>query len=288
MALIDPLLRALGWDTEDPALVLPEYESSGRADYALLGGTGKPSAVIEAKKLGELQDKNRDQMSKYAYNAGIPYAGLTDGDRWEFYVCFGEPKPLKERLRLQVSISNDATHESALKLLLLWRPNLASGQPVQPTAPVLADSVELQPPPSPPAPSPSEPVSPPSSEGWVALTELGDVSRPAAPSAVRFASGAEVPIKYWKDLLAESAAWLYNKSLLNPTDCRIRSSKARYILSDSPVHPNGKPFKRDFPLPDSGIHIELNLAANQVVANTIKLIGSCGQNPAQVYVRREA
>ena len=90
-----------------------------------------------------------------------------------------------------------------------------------------------------------------------------------------------------KNLLAESAAWLYNKSL-HPTDCRIRSSKARYILSDSPVHPNGKPFKRDFPLPDSGIHIELNLAANQVVANTIKLIGSCGQNPAQVYVRREA
>ena len=128
MALIDPLLRALGWDTGDPALVLPEYESSGRADYALLGGTGKPSAVIEAKKLGELQDKNRDQMSKYAYNAGIPYAGLTDGDRWEFYVCFGEPKPLKERLRLQVSISNDAPHACALKLLLLWHPNLASGQ----------------------------------------------------------------------------------------------------------------------------------------------------------------
>ena len=29
MALIDPLLQALGWDTADPALVLPEYEVSG-------------------------------------------------------------------------------------------------------------------------------------------------------------------------------------------------------------------------------------------------------------------
>ena len=32
-ALIDPLLRELGWDTEDPALVVPEYKSgagSGR------------------------------------------------------------------------------------------------------------------------------------------------------------------------------------------------------------------------------------------------------------------
>ena len=25
-ALIDPLLRALGWDTEDPTLVRPEYQ----------------------------------------------------------------------------------------------------------------------------------------------------------------------------------------------------------------------------------------------------------------------
>ena len=27
-ALIDPLLRELGWDTEDPALVVPEFRSS--------------------------------------------------------------------------------------------------------------------------------------------------------------------------------------------------------------------------------------------------------------------
>ena len=30
MALIDPLLQALGWDTSDPSLVLPEFDVSGR------------------------------------------------------------------------------------------------------------------------------------------------------------------------------------------------------------------------------------------------------------------
>ena len=36
-ALIDPLLRELGWDTSDPAMVVPEYSSgTGSADYALL------------------------------------------------------------------------------------------------------------------------------------------------------------------------------------------------------------------------------------------------------------
>lgn len=44
-ALIDPLLRELGWDTSDPAQVVPEYSLDkgffvgGKqfADYALLG-----------------------------------------------------------------------------------------------------------------------------------------------------------------------------------------------------------------------------------------------------------
>ena len=32
-ALVDPLLRSLGWDTEDPALVMPEYKlGNGFAD----------------------------------------------------------------------------------------------------------------------------------------------------------------------------------------------------------------------------------------------------------------
>lgn len=52
-ALIDPLLRELGWDTSNPDQVVPEYPSSGgRADYALLA-EGTPRMMVEAKKLGE-------------------------------------------------------------------------------------------------------------------------------------------------------------------------------------------------------------------------------------------
>ena len=50
--LIDPLLTALGWDLSDPAQVLTEYNSgNGRADYAMVPGSGPPSLVIEAKSL---------------------------------------------------------------------------------------------------------------------------------------------------------------------------------------------------------------------------------------------
>ncbi len=53
MALVDPLLQALGWDVSDPAVVTPEFKvSGGWADYALLRSDGPPAATVEAKKLG--------------------------------------------------------------------------------------------------------------------------------------------------------------------------------------------------------------------------------------------
>ena len=44
LALIDPILNALGWDVSDPNLVTIEDQwAGGRADYALLGPkTDKP------------------------------------------------------------------------------------------------------------------------------------------------------------------------------------------------------------------------------------------------------
>ncbi len=49
--LIDPLLRELGWNTENPERVRPEYrDSGGFADYALFQ-EARPVALVEAKNL---------------------------------------------------------------------------------------------------------------------------------------------------------------------------------------------------------------------------------------------
>ena len=106
MALIDPLLRALGWDVFDPEVVIPEYKAGGgRADYALLRTDGQPAATVEAKKLGEMLSSHRMQMLNYAVASGIKYAGLTDGDHWELYSVF-EPVPLDDKRKLEISITN--------------------------------------------------------------------------------------------------------------------------------------------------------------------------------------
>ena len=89
VALIDPILQALGWDVSDPDSVTLEFDVQGRrADYALLRANSRPAATIEAKKLGEALATHRMQMLNYANASGVDYAGLTDGNHWELYDVF--------------------------------------------------------------------------------------------------------------------------------------------------------------------------------------------------------
>ena len=68
MALIDPLLQALGWDTSNPSVVMPEYSvGSGRADYALLYEDGRPAALFEAKHLSEPLERPNHQEQVFTY-----------------------------------------------------------------------------------------------------------------------------------------------------------------------------------------------------------------------------
>ncbi|MCY4172856.1 MAG: hypothetical protein OXF25_02020 [Cyanobacteria bacterium MAG CAR3_bin_5] len=90
VALIDPLLTALGWDVSDPGLVTPEYSvGQGRVDYALNGSNVIPAAIVEAKRLDHvLKDDERMQMLNYANMKGVRYAAVTDGNIWELYEVF--------------------------------------------------------------------------------------------------------------------------------------------------------------------------------------------------------
>ena len=127
-ALIDPLLRELGWDTEDPDMVVPEYRSAaGSADYALFSGNNQPPAVIvEAKKLREpLDDKVALQSLNYCNLVGTPYFALTDGRIWKIYATF-EQAPLADRLIVEFAIGGMNAADVSIKALALWRHNVAS------------------------------------------------------------------------------------------------------------------------------------------------------------------
>ena len=289
MALIDPLLRALGWDVFDPGMVKPEYKvEGGWADYALLCSDGRPAATVEAKKLGEALSSHRMQMLNYANASGIEYAGLTDGNHWELYSVF-EPGPLHARKKLEISITSTPVNESALKLLLVWRPNLASGRPVPAAAPILDDTwPTIDPDPIPPSPTPDPSLAPlPVPSGWVALSEYNPPAGSPCPTSIRFWDGGEQPLEYWHEMLTGVVKKLYSEGLLAVKDVPIgrgRSSKV-YSVHTEPVHPTGKEFGQAKWVEGTPFVVNVNLNAGQVRANTRKLLERFGRNPAEVHLQ---
>jgi len=88
-SLVEPLLRALGWDTDNHEEVFPEYSTrSGRVDYALRiqeGDRWTPVIFIEVKQPGKLDENAESQLFDYALREGVPAAFLTDGQHWRLY-----------------------------------------------------------------------------------------------------------------------------------------------------------------------------------------------------------
>ena len=286
MALIDPLLQALGWDTAAPGLVTPEYAvGSSRADYALLDGSGSPAALVEAKRLGESLESHRMQMVNYANMSGIPYAGLTDGNQWELYEVFAQ-KPIDERRLLQVSIADAPAHQSALQLLLVWRPNLASGRPMPAQAPILAVSQsEPAPPASPvkPAPVPTLPGQPQS--GWVALSSFSRSDTIKPPTAIRFSDGIEHPVQYWRHMVERTALWLWATGNLTAGNTPVSASGRRFVVNTEPLHPTGNQFKDARYISETPLVVEGNISPKQAIDQSRLLLQHCGVNPAEVLLQ---
>ena len=139
-ALIDPLLRALGWNTADPALVVPEYRSgSGSADYALLGN-GKPLMMVEAKKLGTPLPAVVSQVLTYCQEEGTLHFSVTDGRLWEVYETH-RPVPKDKKLVVSFDLKDQDPAEVALQALALWRPGVQAGHVTPGHPPIIVPPV---------------------------------------------------------------------------------------------------------------------------------------------------
>jgi hypothetical protein len=120
-ALVEPMLRALGWDTEDVEEVHREYRrrrADKPVDYALMLAR-EPRLFVEAKGLDEnLNDhKWASQIISYATVAGVEWVVLTNGDEYRIFNAHA-PVPVEEKLFQKVSLSGDgADSEDALRLL---------------------------------------------------------------------------------------------------------------------------------------------------------------------------
>ena len=134
MMLIDPMLNALGWDTTDPGMVIPEYRiGDKKVDYALTKvpkgrRRAQPIAFVEAKRMVEYLRDHRRQVFNYAYAAGVKYGCLTNGVRWVLYDVFNKDAPRNDLRVLDVSLRHESAFNCAVKLLLLQAANLEHGK----------------------------------------------------------------------------------------------------------------------------------------------------------------
>ena len=142
-ALIDPLLRGLGWDTADPAMVMPEYVSpSGSADYALFDGdNAAPLMVVAAKPLGEsLQDATMPGIV-HCFTDGIRYFAVTNGQAWDVYETH-KPVPMEQKRVASFDLQSMMAAEARLQASAIWRPNILDGKVTPAQSPATQRDIE--------------------------------------------------------------------------------------------------------------------------------------------------
>ncbi len=115
--LIEPILRALGWDTHDPEFVRPNaVNDEGKIPDYRLRKSGKDILVLEAKNISIDLNNNKiiDQIAQYCYSPGIEFGVLTNGLNWLLFSTF-ERNP-KERIVWKLSLESAEVSEVVLKL----------------------------------------------------------------------------------------------------------------------------------------------------------------------------
>ena len=296
-SLIDPLLRALGWDTADTALVRPEFMVGGRrADYALLNAQDDVVVFLEAKSLGENLTSHRSQVAAYASELGIRYPALTNGSEWEVFDNL-QMAPIEQRRILNVSLANEDSASCALKLLLLWRPNMASGQPIEASEPIVGahqpkSSARI----AEPQPTSASQVSPPQlhpqpvqsapDSNWHSLRDFIVRDGKNCPPKLRLPTGEERDTSNWRAILIEMTEWLIRDGALTPDKCPVTAGhrEPNCLINLVPEYKDGRAFPSNRKL-TNGLFLNLHHSAYDIVVKCKAMMEELGKDPATVHVQ---
>ncbi|MYD54128.1 MAG: hypothetical protein F4W96_07485 [Chloroflexi bacterium] len=276
-ALIDPLLRGLGWDTGDPTQVIPEFKSGrGSADYALLGSDGKPDVIIEAKRLNSGLENAVEQVINYCTREGYEFFAVTDGRLWELYET-RRRGDIEEKLVARLNLT-DAPPKTCLAALALWRPSVIVENVKIAMAPVVgADSL-----PRDTTPASGDTPMAPQDEEWHQLSDLTPASG-TVPSAVRLPDHTMATVRGWGDFIAEIVRYLYENGHLEESLLPIQRSKNSYIVAKEPVNPTGNRFSAFRKI--GPFFANVNFTALTLVRDARFMIEQTHQSPDDFAVR---
>lgn len=294
--LIDPVLRALGWEVANPADVEVERPIAagtlaGRLDYFLNTENADKPIVIEAKKLGESLEKYFPQIVTYACTLKVENLFLTDGLKWFHFtdVSASSQKPPAD-IDLGKAEGSDLTKAAAFFVERLDAAlYLPEPQKVEDVMQEKYNNLErkllnmermlmniasvggIVPPPDPEL----EP-----DKKWLPLEGSWDATNRKL-THLRLPNGEILDVRRWGQLLTETSKYCLTTApeLLEKMPIPDKAGRATKLLSyDKP------PFASDtFVMGDKTIYVCTNYSANTAVANAaymFNMLGNTQTKPA--------
>lgn len=284
-SLIDPLLRELGWDTEDPGMVTPEYSvdiyngSRAFADYALTH-EGKPLMLVEAKKLGEplLSGNAVEQGIRGCVNTATDFFVVTDGQKWEIYDTRKRVPPPEMKV-VEFDFIADRPWQFCSKALSLYRSGALEGYVETATTLEIGGEMEQVIPTTPPV-APAAPPAPAAGEVWHPLSEF-EYQKDVLLAEIIFPDNSRVAFKSWTQTKRDIVRWLTSNG--RHLSLPIRKGN-RNLVADKPTHPNGKQFHRGGS-EVNGVYVDTNYIVTDLIHNIRIIIRHAGQDAAQFKAR---
>ncbi len=303
--IVDPTLRNLGWDPEDPAQVHPnESMEEGVPDYSLLQDD-KKVLFVEAKKLSvdiEAREVLR-QLAKYCFGEGMKYGVLTNGAVWVLFRAFQEGTTMAERIVWKTDIENDEVTAIVRRLSTISRDHIGDIDKLIEKLQILDEIWQSL---------LDEPKN--LSKGFVPVfedliregypdydfgaTELEDFIQERVKEM--FSPQADTPTRIpeppeWKptgrrsmtidrqpfevrnsyDILVNTAEWLVAKRRLSKDNCPVVGGHKRNLVNTEPKHRYGESFRAPREL-SNGLYIETHASTASCITNARKLLQKCG------------
>ena len=286
--IVNPILRSLGWDLENPELVLPNISTEeGSPDYTLIKN-GKNVLFIEAKKLSvDIEDKGViKQLAKYCFGEGMRYGLLTNGALWTLFRAFQEGTTMAERIIWKIDLENDELVAVTRRFNIVARDNIEKVDELMTKLKILDEIWQSS------LDQPKEIIS-----GLVSVfrkltlegypdykyedqeledfidERIKDLLSPSLEISPISSSGQLDPsisrlskmkigdnsfdIRNSNDILVNTAEWLIRQGKLRKSDCPVVIGPKRNLMNAEPKHRYGEAFRAPRKL-SNGLYIELN------------------------------
>jgi len=307
--IINPILRHLGWNPENPEEVQPNlFTEGGVPDYALLKN-GKKILFIEAKNLSIdiRQKKVLQQLANYSLNEGAKYGVLTNGVVWILVKTFEEGTTLKERIIWEADLEKEELPNVYRKILTLSKTNIENVEVLVKKAQILDEiwqSLLNEPKEIIKGLMPmvksiisqgykdyqfedgeieslleekiKEIIPGQSEEEALPEVTVESVSRKEGTPRKMKLGDKVFELRYSYEILVNTANWLINVGKIKASDCPVQIVRGkRYLINNQPKHESGSDFHAPKQL-SNGLWIETNYSTNECIKQAKSLLKKFG------------